>query len=79
MKVCQFRTPKDILEDIWDHLNNCRNDISVTHRVISQDPPRVSRVMPHLGVIFSGILAMGFSFPTADEGWERYLGNVEQT
>jgi hypothetical protein len=35
--------------------------------------------MPHLGVIFSGILTIGSSFLTVDEGWERYLGNVEQT
>jgi DNA polymerase gamma 1 len=72
------RTPMEILEDIQEYLNYCANDVSVTHRVYAKVLPEFLESCPS-PVSFSGMLTMGSSFLTVDEGWEKYLESAERT
>jgi DNA polymerase gamma 1 len=72
------RTPTEILDDIQDYLTYCANDVSVTHRVYINVLPEFLQSCP-TPVSFSGMLMMGSSFLTVDEGWEKYLENAERT
>ena len=70
-------TPRDIRENITDYLAYCSTDVYVTHRVFSEVLPAFLARCPH-PVSFAGILTMGSSFLTVNEGWETYLERAEQ-
>ncbi|KAI9511049.1 DNA polymerase family A-domain-containing protein [Russula earlei] len=70
--------PAEILSNVQDYLNYCANDVSVTHRVYAKVLPEFLKSSPS-PVSFSGILTMGSSFLTVNEGWERYLEDAERT
>ena len=70
--------PTEILENIRDYLNYCANDVSVTHRVYAAVLPEFLESCP-TPVSFSGMLTMGSSFLTVNEGWEKYLEDAEWT
>jgi DNA polymerase gamma 1 len=70
--------PAEILENIQDYLNYCANDVSVTHRVYAAVLPEFLESCP-TPVSFSGMLTMGSSFLTVNEGWEKYLEDAERT
>ena len=70
--------PAEILENVQDYLNYCANDVSVTHRVYAKVLPEFLDASP-TPVSFSGMLTMGSSFLTVNEGWEKYLEDAERT
>ena len=70
--------PAEILANIQDYLSYCANDVSVTHRVYAAVLPEFLESCP-TPVSFSGMLTMGSSFLTVNEGWERYLEDAERT
>ena len=70
--------PAEILENIQDYLKYCANDVSVTHRVYAAVLPEFRESCPS-PVSFSGMLTMGSSFLTVNEGWEKYLEDAERT
>ena len=70
--------PREILENVQDYLSYCANDVSVTHRVYTKVLPEFLKSCP-TPVSFSGMLTMGSSFLTVNEGWEKYLEDAERT
>ena len=70
--------PAEILENVQDYLNYCANDVSVTHRVYAKVLPEFLESCP-TPASFSGMLTMGSSFLTVNEGWEKYLEDAERT
>lgn len=70
--------PAEILENVQEYLNYCANDVSVTHRVYTKVLPEYLESCP-TPVSFSGMLTMGSSFLTVNEGWEKYLEDAERT
>jgi len=70
--------PAEILENVHDYLNYCANDVSVTHRVYAKVLPEFLESCP-TPASFSGMLTMGSSFLTVNEGWEKYLEDAERT
>lgn len=70
-------TPTEILENITDYLTYCAGDVQVTHSVFANVLPEFLQRCPH-PVSFAGILSMGSSFLTVDEGWNEYLERAEK-
>jgi DNA polymerase gamma 1 len=69
-------TPESIREKIDNYLNYCSSDVKVTHAVYAQVLPSFLKACPN-PVSFAGMLAMGSSFLTVNQEWEKYLENAE--
>ncbi|KAL1740360.1 DNA polymerase family A-domain-containing protein [Schizophyllum fasciatum] len=69
-------TRESILADVTDYLSYCAKDVATTHAVYRKVLPGFLEACPH-PVSFAGILTMGSSFLTVDEGWVRYLHSAE--
>jgi DNA polymerase gamma 1 len=71
-------TPSEIRRHVHAYLSYCANDVFVTHAVFAQALPAFLSRCPN-PVTFAGILTMGSSFLTVDEGWVKYLEDAERT
>ncbi|KAF9355053.1 DNA-directed DNA polymerase gamma mip1 [Mortierella sp. NVP85] len=85
--IIMDKAPRDILmeaQDIGlvqqhfeDLMTYCARDVSATHDVYRVTLPKFLDKCPH-PVSFAGILQMGSSFLTVDEGWTAYLERCDE-
>ncbi|KAK3847923.1 MAG: DNA polymerase family A-domain-containing protein [Linnemannia gamsii] len=61
-----------IQENFQDLMSYCGQDVVATHRVYQQTFPKFLETCPH-PVSFAGMLQMGSSFLTVNEGWTAYV------
>ncbi|KAF9429675.1 DNA-directed DNA polymerase gamma mip1 [Podila epigama] len=81
------KAPRDILLEatdiglVKDHFQElmqyCGNDVVATHSVYMKTLPKFFETCPH-PVSFAGILQMGSSFLTVNEGWLDYLSRCNR-
>ncbi|KAF9306384.1 DNA-directed DNA polymerase gamma mip1 [Mortierella antarctica] len=67
-----------IQEHFQDLMTYCGQDVSATHAVYQKTLPKYMATCPH-PVSFAGILQMGSSFLTVNEGWVDYLNRCNRT
>lgn len=71
-------TREQILDGLQDYMDYCSSDVAVTHTVYSKVFPSFLASCPS-PVTLAGVLMMGSSFLTVNEGWLEYLENAERT
>ncbi|KAG0093775.1 DNA-directed DNA polymerase gamma mip1 [Podila epicladia] len=67
-----------IQENFQDLMTYCGQDVAATHAVYQKTLPKYLATCPH-PVSFAGILQMGSSFLTVNEGWIDYLTRCNRT
>ncbi|KAF9586135.1 DNA-directed DNA polymerase gamma mip1 [Lunasporangiospora selenospora] len=63
---------KLIQDNFQDLMQYCGKDVTATHAVFQQTFPKYLEKCPH-PVSFAGVLQMGSSFLTVNEGWTDYI------
>ncbi|KAF9918775.1 DNA-directed DNA polymerase gamma mip1 [Lobosporangium transversale] len=66
-----------VQENFQALMEYCGNDVIATHAVYRQTLPKYFQTCPH-PVSFAGILQMGSSFLTVNEGWTAYIARCNK-